>query len=73
MAKADRHRDRSVEAISRVTLDCSLTKFVTILDEMKDISYDAYGKSLEKFMNPDWRKVFIVMSVERKHGWVLRL
>ncbi|KAI5428539.1 hypothetical protein KIW84_033503 [Lathyrus oleraceus] len=56
-----------------VTSDCSLTKCVTVLDEMEDIPHDAYGKALEKFMNPDWREVFIAMSVERKRGWVLRL
>ncbi|CAL5183411.1 unnamed protein product [Lathyrus oleraceus] len=73
LAKAERYRDRSVEATSRVTSDCSLTKCVTVLDEMEDIPHDAYGKALEKFMNPDWREVFIAMSVERKRGWVLRL
>ncbi|KAI5400107.1 hypothetical protein KIW84_065153 [Lathyrus oleraceus] len=73
LAKAERYRDRSVEATSRVTSDFSLTKCVTILDEMEDIPHDAYGKALEKFMNPDWREVFIAMSVERKRGWVLRL
>ncbi|KAI5427050.1 hypothetical protein KIW84_032470 [Lathyrus oleraceus] len=39
--------------------------------QMEDIPHDAYGKALEKFMNPDWREVFIAMSVERKCGWVL--
>ncbi|KAI5408193.1 hypothetical protein KIW84_054136 [Lathyrus oleraceus] len=73
LAKAERHRDRIVEVTSRVTSDCSLTKSVTILNEMEDIPHDAYGKALEKFMNHDWREVLIVMSVERKRGWVLRL
>ena len=73
LAKAERYRDRSVEATSRVTSNYSLTKCVTVLDEMEDIPHDAYGKALEKFMNPDWREVFIAMSVERKRGWVLRL
>lgn len=62
-----------MEATSRVTSDCSLTKSVTILDEMEDIPHDAYGKALEKFMILGWREVLIVMSVERKRGWVLRL
>lgn len=73
LVKAERYRDRSVEATSRVTSYCSLTKCVTVLDEMEDIPHDAYGKALEKFMNPDWREVFIVMSVEKKRGWILRL
>ncbi|KAI5439591.1 hypothetical protein KIW84_025108 [Lathyrus oleraceus] len=71
LAKAEGYGDRNVEATSRVTSDCSLTKCVIVLDEMEDIPHDAYGKTLEKFMNPDWREVFIAMSVERKRGWVL--
>ncbi|KAI5388193.1 hypothetical protein KIW84_074041 [Lathyrus oleraceus] len=68
LEKAKRYRDRSTEATSCVTSDCSLTKCVTVLDEMEDIPHDAYGKALEKFMNPDWIEVFIVMYVERKRG-----
>ncbi|KAI5413451.1 hypothetical protein KIW84_057867 [Lathyrus oleraceus] len=69
LAKAERYMDRSVEATSRITSDNSLTKCVTVLDEMEDIPHDAYGKALEKFMNPDWKEVFITMSVKRKRGW----
>ncbi|KAI5404245.1 hypothetical protein KIW84_051409 [Lathyrus oleraceus] len=72
LAKAERYRDRSVEVTSRVTTDCSLTKCVIVLDEMEDIPHDAYGKALEKFLDPDWREVFIAMSVERKRGWMGR-
>jgi hypothetical protein len=72
LAKA-RYRDRSVEATSRVTLDCSLAKCVAALEELEGISDDAYGKALEKLISPEWREVFIAMSNERKHGWVLRL
>jgi len=43
------------------------------LDELEDISDDAYGKALEKFKDPDWREMFIAMSNERKRGWVIRL
>ncbi|XP_058762493.1 uncharacterized protein LOC131635877 [Vicia villosa] len=59
--------------ISRVISECSLTKCVTVLDEIGDIPQDAYGKALEKFLNPDWREMFIAMSIERKRGWVLGL
>jgi len=73
LARADRYKDRSAKATSRVTSDCSLTKCVAALDELEDISDDAHGKALEKFKDPDWSEMFIVMSNERKRGWVLRL
>ncbi|XP_050896086.1 protein ALP1-like [Lathyrus oleraceus] len=62
LVKAERYMDRSVEATLHVTSDYSLTKCMTLLDEMEDIPHDAYGKALEKFMNFDWRKVFIVLT-----------
>jgi len=64
---------RSAEATSCITSDCSLTKCMAALDELEDISDDAYGKALEKFKDPDWREMFIAMSNERKRGWVIRL
>lgn len=45
----------SMGAISRVTSYCSLTKCVTVLDEMEDILDNAYGKDLENLTNPNWR------------------
>lgn len=73
LTKVERYRDRSVEAISRVTSYCSVIECVTVLDEMEDIPRDAYGKVLEKFMNFDRREVFMTMFVERRSGWALIL
>ncbi|XP_073221565.1 uncharacterized protein [Cicer arietinum] len=67
----DKSRDRSVEATSRVTFDCSLTKCVAALEEIEGIPDDIYGKTLEKFKDPDWREMFMAMSKERKRGWVV--
>jgi len=47
LARTDKYRDRSAEATSRVTSDCSLTKCVVALDELEDISDDTYGKAYE--------------------------
>ena len=49
-----------VEATSsHVTPNCSLTKCVTALEEIRDISYDIYVKALEKFKDGDWREMFM--------------
>ncbi|XP_045804102.1 L10-interacting MYB domain-containing protein-like isoform X1 [Trifolium pratense] len=71
--KAAQFQKKSVEATSRVTLDCSIAKCVAAPEELEGISDDASGKALEKIISPDWREVFIAMSNERKRGWVLRL
>ncbi|GAU46935.1 hypothetical protein TSUD_85350 [Trifolium subterraneum] len=58
---------------SHVTEDCSLTRCVVALEEIRDISDDIFGKALEKFKDPDWREMFIAMSNDRRRGWLLRL
>ncbi|XP_050906932.1 uncharacterized protein LOC127120522 isoform X2 [Lathyrus oleraceus] len=73
LAKAERYMDRNVEATSYVASDYSLTKCVSALEEIQDISDDIYGKALKKFKDPDWREMFIAMSDDRKRGWLLRL
>jgi hypothetical protein len=70
VAQADQPRDKIVESSSsHVTGDCSLTKCVVALEEIKDISDDIFGKALEKFKDPDWREMFIAMSNDRRRGW----
>ncbi|XP_027191487.1 L10-interacting MYB domain-containing protein-like [Cicer arietinum] len=69
----DKSRDMSVEATSRVTFDCSITKCVAALEEIEDIPDDIYRRTLEKFKDSDWKEMFMAMSKERKRGWVLRL
>jgi hypothetical protein len=53
--------------------ESSLTKYVAALEEIEDISDDAYRKAMKKSMNLDWREMFIAMSNEKKREWVLRL
>jgi hypothetical protein len=67
-------RAKIVEASSsHVTEDCSLTKCVVALEEIRDISDDIFGKALKMFKDPDWREMFIAMSNDRRRGWLLRL
>ncbi|CAK8539579.1 unnamed protein product [Lathyrus sativus] len=74
LAKAERYMDTTkVEASSYAASNYSLTKCVTALEEIPDISDDIYGKALKKFKDPDWREMFIAMSDDRKRGWLLRL
>ncbi|PNX73759.1 FDB-associated F-box protein [Trifolium pratense] len=67
-------RDKIVEfSSSHVTRDCSLTRCVVALEEIRDISDDIFGKALEKFKDPDRREMFIAMSNDRRRGWLFRL
>jgi hypothetical protein len=67
-------RGKNVESSSsHVTGDYSLIKCMVALEEIRDISDDIFGKALEKFKDPDWRKMFIAMSNNRRRGWLHRL
>lgn len=61
------------EATSFVTSDCSITKCVAALEEIKGISNDIYVKALKEFKDPDWREMFIAMSNDRRLGWLCSL
>lgn len=61
------------DATSFVTSDCSITKCVAALEEIEDISNDIYVKALKEFKDPDWREMFIVMSNDRRRGWLCSL
>ncbi|XP_058782619.1 uncharacterized protein LOC131657156 [Vicia villosa] len=52
---------------------CSITKCVNALDEIEDVSDDVYMKAVEKFMDPNWREVFVAMSSYRRREWLVRL
>jgi hypothetical protein len=67
-------RGKIVEASSSYgTRDCSLIKCMVALEEIRDISNDIFGKALEKFKDPDRRKMFIAMSNDKRRAWLLRL
>ncbi|KAJ1411292.1 Leucine-rich repeat domain superfamily [Sesbania bispinosa] len=73
-AKAARYMGTSMEATSSVAMsDHSITKCVTVLEEIGDISDDIYMKALEKFRKPDWREMFLAMSNDKRRAWLFRL
>ncbi|XP_061343569.1 uncharacterized protein At2g29880-like [Gastrolobium bilobum] len=68
------YKSKSVEATSSVTsVDCSVDYCVDALNEMENVSDDAYIKALEKFTSHEWRRMFLKMPIERKKAWVERL
>lgn len=51
----------------------SITECVTALDKIEDVTDDIYMKACEKFMDPDWREMFLAMPSHRRKGWLVRL
>ncbi|XP_058782618.1 uncharacterized protein LOC131657155 [Vicia villosa] len=56
-----------------VNHSCSITKCVNVLNEIEDVSDDVYMKAVEKFMDPNWREVFLAMCIDRRKGWLVRI
>ncbi|KAK7391286.1 hypothetical protein VNO78_19700 [Psophocarpus tetragonolobus] len=74
-AKTDRYRSKSMEvATSHVTVpDYFITKCINMLIEIEDLLDDIYVKAIEKFKEPEYREVFIVLTDARKLVWLNRI
>jgi hypothetical protein len=67
LAEEERFKSRSINA------SFSITECVTALDKIEDVTDDIYMKACEKFMDPDWREMFLAMPSHRRKGWLVRL
>ncbi|KAK2384856.1 hypothetical protein QL285_072155 [Trifolium repens] len=73
-AAQDLHQNAETHTQMTTNVDeRSLIKCVAALEEIENVSDDAYRKAMKKFMNPDWREMFIDMSNEMKREWIFRL
>jgi hypothetical protein len=73
IAETNKNLTDKLDSMTTNVDESSLTKYVAALEEIEDISDDAYRKAMKKSMNLDWREMFIAMSNEKKREWVLRL
>lgn len=48
----------------------SIDECMDVLDKMENVSGATYNKALEKFKDPDWRRMFMRMPNERKKTWL---
>ncbi|PON79857.1 hypothetical protein TorRG33x02_234760 [Trema orientale] len=73
LAKVEKYKKSpSAEGTSQKK-EFSLTKCVQIIEGMEGIDDDVYMKAAEKFMDSDWREIFVNMSTLRKRAWLDRL
>lgn len=75
LAKAERLRERSVEASSArdTSSDYSIAKCVYALNDFESVSDDIYVKTMEKFTNSTWKELFMSIPLDRKKAWLDRL
>ncbi|XP_062104208.1 uncharacterized protein LOC133815377 [Humulus lupulus] len=69
LAKAEKYKSTTKGGGSQKD-EFSLTKCMQILEGMEEVNDDAYMKAIEKFKDPDWREIFINMSIIRKRAWI---
>ncbi|PIA58825.1 hypothetical protein AQUCO_00500632v1 [Aquilegia coerulea] len=67
LAKAAIYNDQSSnKATSPVFDPYTIEECMDVLESMENVPDDSYTKALEKFKDPDWRKMFIKMSSPRR-------
>ena len=64
-----------MEAInsSIISANYSIPKCISTLDAIIGISYDTYIKVVDKFLNSNWKEIFMSMSLDRKKASLDRL
>ncbi|CBI31047.3 unnamed protein product, partial [Vitis vinifera] len=75
LAKVERYKKaKNLEENNfTINLDFFLTICVHLLERIEQIDNDNYMKAVEKFKDPDWREIFVNMSMDRKKAWLARL
>lgn len=72
-AKVEGFKREASQATSLLTDPYSIDACMEVLDSMEDISTRSYNNALVKFMNKDWRLMFIKMPSFRRKGWLASL
>ncbi|KAJ6752836.1 hypothetical protein OIU74_027632 [Salix koriyanagi] len=70
LAKAKQYKEMSNQATSA---PYSIDECMDVLENLDDVSDTSYIKALEKFKDPDWRIMFVKMSLMRKKSWLKSL
>ena len=73
LAKSMKYKSQSSQATSPISDPYSVDECMDVLEMMNDISDNMYNRALEKFTNPDWRKMFIKMPIARRTAWLRNL
>ncbi|XP_026432961.1 L10-interacting MYB domain-containing protein-like isoform X2 [Papaver somniferum] len=73
-AKAERKKDKEVTSpLCTSTEISSIEDCMDILDNMEGVEDDVYLKAIDKFRNPDYRRIFKKMKESRRIMWLKSL
>jgi hypothetical protein len=70
LAKAKKYKEMPEQA---TRAPYSIDECMDELENLDDVSDTSYIKALEKFKDPDWRIMFVKMSLVRKKSWLKSL
>ncbi|XP_054790210.1 uncharacterized protein LOC129295690 [Prosopis cineraria] len=72
--RAEANKGEGSKEAASSSSDYSLAKCVIALNEMAYLQEDAYMEALKTLKNdPEWREIFLNMTLYRKRQWVLRV
>lgn len=73
LAKSEKYKEKYSQATSPISDPYSIEECMDVLEMIDDVSDASFNKSLEKFKDRNWRKMFIKMSAPRKKMWLKSL
>lgn len=70
LAIAAKYKALSREVATSVTEEASIIDCMAVLEATPDVSTTSYNKALEYFLKVNWRKIFLLMSKDRRKAWL---
>ncbi|MED6221834.1 hypothetical protein PIB30_058478 [Stylosanthes scabra] len=72
-AKAEKYKSLASQATSSCTDPYSIEACMGLLNSLDNVSKTMYNKALAKFVQAEWRCIFMTMPTERRMDWLLDL
>ncbi|MED6215585.1 hypothetical protein PIB30_115117, partial [Stylosanthes scabra] len=72
-AKAEKYKSLASQATSSCTDPYSIEACMGLLNSLDNVSKTMYNKAVAKFVQAEWRCIFMTMPTERRMDWLLDL
>lgn len=66
-------RDKDVDDINNDKEKYTIEECIQVAESMGDIENNAFIKMMDRIVNPDWRRIFLTMTNERRRAWLASL
>lgn len=70
LAKAKKYKTKTNEVTNPMKEEFSIVDCMAVLEATPGVSKTSYNKTLSYFLDANWRQIFLLMSKDRRKGWL---